>query len=255
MQNAFAGYWQQGGFPEVMSVDKALRIRIHQEYFHAVLFRDLVERHDIGHPRAVSDLARWLIDNCASLYSINRLTGYLKSLGHRISKTAVGDYLGWFEDAFFLYTLRIFDTSLARANSNPKKVYCIDHVLVASVASGILVDAGHRLENLVFVTLRRQTAELHYYRTHSGKEVDFIAQLPNRDLLLVQVCESMAQPDTRKREIRALQEAMQEMGLSTGLIVTRNDAEDIEVDGGTIQVLPAWRFLLSDPERSLAPVG
>ena len=43
-----------------------------------------IERHDVAHPRAVADLAHWLVDNAASLYSVNRLTGYLKSLGHEV---------------------------------------------------------------------------------------------------------------------------------------------------------------------------
>ncbi|MFU8769653.1 MAG: DUF4143 domain-containing protein, partial [Desulfotignum sp.] len=108
-----------------------------------MLFRDLVERHDISHPRAVTDLAHWLVDNIASLYSINNLTGYLKTLGHKVPKSAVADYLEWFEDAYILFTVRIFDASVARANTNPKKIYCIDHALVTSVASGILLNTGH----------------------------------------------------------------------------------------------------------------
>jgi hypothetical protein len=89
VQKAFEEYWETGGFPEVVGLDRRLRIKIHQEYFHAILFRDLVERHDISHPKAVLDLAHRLIDNTASLYSINSLTGYLKSLGHKAPKSAV----------------------------------------------------------------------------------------------------------------------------------------------------------------------
>jgi len=118
--------------PEVAGLGRNLRIKTHQEYFHAILFRDLVERHDVSHPKAVTDLAHWLVDNTASLYSINNLTGYLKSLGHNAPKSAVADYLAWFEDAYFLFTVRIFDASLAGGNTNPKKVYCIDHALVTS---------------------------------------------------------------------------------------------------------------------------
>ena len=40
-------------------------------------------RHDVAYPRAVSDLAQRLVDNTASLHSINRLTAFLQSLGHR----------------------------------------------------------------------------------------------------------------------------------------------------------------------------
>ena len=247
VQKAFEEYWQTGGFPEVVGLDRYLRIKIHQEYFHAVLFRDLVERHDISHPRAVMDLAHRLIDNTASLYSINSLTGYLKSLGHKAPKYAVSEYLEWFEDAYFLFTVRIFDASLARSKTNPKKIYCVDHAMVTSVASGILVNTGHLLENLVFTALRRVTPDIWYCKTKGGLEVDFLAQKHDRSRLLVQVCESMAEPQTRKRELAALAEAMAEYGLKIGTVVTRNEEEQIKVDAGKIEVVPAWRFLFNLP--------
>jgi predicted AAA+ superfamily ATPase len=245
VQKAFEAYWETGGFPEVAGLDRQLRIKIHQEYFNAMLFRDLVERHDISHPKAVVDLAHRLMDNTASLYSINNLTGYLKSLGHKAPKTAVSDYLAWFEDAYVLFTVRIYDASLARANINPKKIYCIDHALVTSTSSGILVNSGHLLENLVFTALRRTTPEIFYFKTKSGREVDFVFHGQDRSRGLVQVCESLVDPKTRKREITALSEAMAELNLSEGTIVTRGEDEQIQVAPGKINVVPAWRFVLN----------
>ena len=250
IQKAFTEYWQTGGFPEVTAVSRQLRIKIHQEYFNAMLFRDLVERHDISHPKAVTDLAHWLVDNTASLYSTNKLTSYLKSLGHKAPKSAVSDYLEWFEDAYILFTVRIFDASLARANTNPKKIYCIDHALMNSVSSGILFNLGHLLENMVFIALRRVTSDIFYYKSKSGREVDFIAQRHDRPRMLIQVCESMTDPQTRKREVTALSEAMTELSLTEGTIVTRGEEELIEVEFGKIKVLPVWRFLLNFPSTS-----
>jgi hypothetical protein len=258
VQKAFEEYWETGGFPEVAGRGRNLRIKTHQEYFHAILFRDLVERHDISHPNAVSDLARRMVDNIASFYSVNSLTGYLKSLGHKAPKSAVSDYLDWFEDAYFLFTVRLFDASLARRNTNPKKIYCVDHALVTSVSSGILVNSGHLLENLVFTALRRLHPEIYYYRTKTGREVDFVLPVraraglsPMRGMaragMLVQVCESLADPQTRKRETAALGEAMAELGLNAGTIVTRGEDQQTDIAGGTIEVVPAWRFLLSLP--------
>jgi len=244
VQKAFEEYWESGGFPEVAGLSRHLRIKTHQEYFHTILFRDLVERHDVSHPKAVTDLAHRLVDNAASLYSVNSLTGYLKSLGHKVPKSAVSDYLQWFEDAYFLFTVRIFDASAARRDTNPKRVYCVDHAMVTSVSSGILVNSGHLLENLVFMALRRRHPEIYYYKTKSGREVDFIVPTRRRPQMLVQVSESLAEPQTRKREIAALSEAMTEIGLSTGTIVTRNEDERMDVEAGGIEVMPAWRFLL-----------
>ncbi len=250
VQKAFDEYWETGGFPEVAGLNRPLRIRIHQEYLHAILFRDLVERHDVSHPKAVTDLAYRLLDNTASLYSVNSLTGYLKSLGHKAPKSAVADYLEWFEDAYFLFTVRIFDASLARSNTNPKKVYCVDHALITSVSSGILVNAGHLLENLTFTALRRIYPGIYYYKTKTGREVDFIVPIRNRPRMLIQVCESLAEPQTRKRETAALSEAMGELGLKSGTIVTRNEGERIDTGAGAIEVVPLWRFLLDLPESA-----
>ena len=244
VRKAFDEYWERGGFPEVAGLERALRIRIHQEYWGAMLFRDLVERHDVAHPRAVSDLAHRLVDATASLYSVNRLTAYLHSLGHRAPKSAVADYVEWFEDAFFLFTVRVFDASLTRAHANPKKIYCVDHALARSVGSGILVNVGHLLENLVFTALRRRTPEIRYFKGANGREVDFVARMPDGSRLLVQVCESLAEPRTRKREVTALRRAMAELGLRAGTIVTRDEEETIAAGAGAIDVVPAWRFLL-----------
>jgi predicted AAA+ superfamily ATPase len=245
VQKAFKDYWEAGGFPEVADYAKHLRIKTHQEYFNTVLFRDLIERHDVSHPRAIMDLAHWLINNIASMYTLNSVTGYLKSLGHKTSKSVVSDYLQWFEDAYFLFTVRIFDASLARANTNPKKIYCIDHSMVASISSGILLNAGHLLENLVFVSLRSLGSTIFYYKTKGGREVDFLVQKQDRSRLLIQVCESIAESKTRNREVLALKEAMVELGQASSILVTKNDEEQIKVEGGNIEVVPIWRFLLS----------
>lgn len=249
VQKAFQEYWETGGFPEVLGLDERLRVKTHQEYLNAILFRDLVERHDIAHPKAVSDLAHWMIDNTASLYSVNRLSGYLKSLGHNAPRTAVSDYVAWFEDAYFLFTVRIYDASLARSNTNPKKVYCIDHALVTSAASGVLINSGHLLENLVFIALRRVYPEVFYYKTRSGREVDFVIPVRGHSKLLVQVCESLAGPQTRKRELASLEGAMAELGLKEAIIVTRNEEDTVETGLGTIRMVPAWRFLLDMPDQ------
>jgi hypothetical protein len=250
VQKSFEEYWETGGFPEVTHLNRGLRIKTHQEYLQAILFRDLVERHDIAHPKAVSDLAHWLVDNTASRYSINSLTNYLKSLGHKLTKSAVSDYLEWFEDAYFLFTVRTYDASLARSRVNPKKIYCIDHALVASTSSGVLVNSGHLLENLVFTALRRLYPDIYYYRTRGNREVDFVIPAGGGARLLVQVCESLADRQARKREVTALREAMTELGLAAATIVTKNEEEQIAVDGGTIDIVPAWRYLLGLPDMA-----
>ena len=245
LQNAFAQYLEAGSFPEVVELSKSLRIKILQEYYNSILFRDLIERHNVSHPRAIFDLARWLVDNNAALFSINSLTGYLKSLGHKVPKSTVSDYLAWLEDGYFFFSVKIFDTSLARANSNPKKTYCIDHAMINATSSGIMINSGRLLENIVFIALRRITQHIFYYKTKGNLEVDFIAQLADRSRLLIQVCESLASPKTKNREISALNNAMLELNIKKGIIVTQNEEMVMDVEAGKIEVVGAWRFLLN----------
>jgi len=95
---------------------------IHQEYYKSILHRDVIERFDAIHPQAVVQAGYRLINSAGSLYSINRMTSYLKSLGHRISKSFVAACIDWFEDVYFLFSLKIFSQSLAIQNVNVKKV-------------------------------------------------------------------------------------------------------------------------------------
>lgn len=244
-KKAFEEYWDCGGFPEVRNVERHLRIMIHQEYFKTIVLRDIVQRYDASHPRAVMDLAHRLVNQTASLYSINSLTGYLKSVGHSAQKTFVRDCLQWFEDAYFMFSVLLFDASVARQNVNPKKIYCVDHALARSVGSGILVNTGHLLENIVFCQLRRLGGVIHYYRTADGREVDFIWRTGTDPWRLVQVCETLESPETREREVSSLRMAMRERKLRLATIVTRNEQDDLVVDEGLIHVVPVWEFLLS----------
>lgn len=246
IQKAFEEYWQSGGFPEVLGLDQHLRTKIHQEYYQAILFKDLIERHNISHPKAVSDLTHRLIDNVGSLYSINALTGYLQSLSHKVPKTSVSTYIDWFEDTYFLFTVRVFDASLTKSKVAAKKIYCIDHAFINSISSGILVNSGHLLENIVFTHLRRKHESIFYYKTKNHKEVDFIVNSKSKGKILVQVCESLSNDKTRNREISALEEAMKELNISHGTIVTRNENEIYETGNKTIHIVPAWRYLLEE---------
>ncbi|MCG9075450.1 ATP-binding protein [Laribacter hongkongensis] len=248
IQKAFEGYWQVGGFPGANQFDERQRIEAHQANWNIIL-ASIIKHRNISHPRAVIDLAHWLADNTGSFYAVSHLTDYLKSLGHRVRKTSVVEWLVALDDAGLLYSVNIFSSSPTRISVNPRKVYCIDHALAASISSGILTNRDSLLENLVFIALRRVTPEIFYYRTKTGREVDLVALLPSvpgqeRTILLVQICASLVDPRVKQSEVRSLSEAMVELAVAEGTIVTWRTDETIPVGFGTIQVVPIWRFLL-----------
>lgn len=61
---------------------------------------------------------------------------------------------------------------------------------------------------------------------------------------LVQVCWEVYEADTLKREIAGLIEAAQATGCSNLWLVTDHQANEIQQDGYTIRMVPAWKFCL-----------
>jgi predicted AAA+ superfamily ATPase len=254
LQKAFEDYWRVGGFPGVNGLDQRQRIEAHQANWNSIL-ASIIGHHNISHPRAVIDLAHWLVDNTGSYYAVSHLTDYLKSHGHRVRKSSVVDWLVACEDAGLLFSVNIFSSSPTRISVNPRKGYCIDHALAVSVSSGILINRDSLLENLVFTALRRVTPEIFYHRTKMGREVDLVALLPSvpgqeQAIMLVQVCASLADSRVKQSEVRSLSEAMVELAVAEGTIVTWRTDETIPVGFGSIQVVPVWRFLLEMEPRT-----
>ncbi len=245
IENLFEKYILKGGFPEVIPSDDHTRIMIHQEYYKTILHRDIIERHDALHPKAVMQAAYRLINSVSNLYSINRVTDYLKSLGFKLSKDFVASCIEWFEDAYFLFSVKLHDKSVAKQNANAKKIYCVDHGLITSVWPGISENRGDLLENMVFTHLRRKSQNIFYYRTKQGNEVDFIWYDDRGRKELVQVSWEILDEKTRKREIKSLKQAMSETSLNKGTIVTFGQEELIEEDHLSIYVVPGWKYFLT----------
>ena len=202
----------------------------------------------LSHPKAVTDLAHWLVDNTASLYSVNNLTGYLKSLGHKAPKSAVSDFLEWFEDAFFLFTARDIRRVPGAQQHQPEEDLLRrprpGHV-------GLVGDSGqlgHLLENLVFMALRRLHPEIYYYKTKGGRESTLSSRCGTAPGCWSRFANPWPNRRRKKREMAALTEAIAELNLKSGTIVTRNEDARIDTGRGTIEVVPAWRFLLDLPE-------
>ena len=116
--------------------------------------------------------------------------------------------------------------------------------MAASVVGGLSFDYGHKMENIVFLHLRRNTPEVFYYRTASGFEVDFAVGTAD-NIKLIQVCKDISDEKTYVREIRSLKEAMTELKTKESLLITLDHEETLTFKEGTIRILPIWKYLLS----------
>ena len=228
-------YLRLGGLPEPL---KYPELPLARTLYDDVLHRDIATRHRIVDVRALRELAFFLMSNPASLVSYNKLKAQL-GLG---SVNTVKSYVSHLEGAWLLFAQNVYDFSVKRQQVAPKKVYPIDTGLANAVGFAFSPNTGRLLETAVFLALRRRTKAVYYFTSPGGFEVDFY--LPETREL-IQVAQTLAQPATREREVRALVDAMRGLGLDRALIVTDADADPIEVDGLVIGVRSAARWLLA----------
>ncbi|KAF0209428.1 MAG: ATP-binding protein [Actinomycetota bacterium] len=251
LEAAFTDYLRVGGFPDVQHLAEAERIQTLQDYVQLVLLRDIIDRHEVRNVHAVRFFALSLLQASGSLASVSKLANNLKSRGIAVGKDTLYDLLDYFIDAFLLFTIPVFDRSLRVREVNPKKVYAIDPGLAFAVSPAGVSNLGARLENAVYLELRRRLqgtrdGAISYYSTAAGHEIDFIIGDPEtgQSTQLLQVCADLSTANTREREVRALVDAMGETGLRESTIVTMHDSEDIIVDSGIVHVVPAWDWML-----------
>jgi uncharacterized protein len=211
-------YLDEGGFPEVRGLEAALRLRLLQDYVDVVVFRDVVERHGISNLPLARYLTRILLRSAGRSLSLNKLHNDLHSQGRKVAKDTLYEYVNHFEDAYLCFAVPLHQASPRKAETAPKKVYCVDPGLIAAFRMGG-EDLGQRFENMVYLDLRRQGCEVAYYLTQSRKEVDFVVRYPDGRQELIQVCWDTRDPDTLAREEEALAEAELELGLE-GRIIT-----------------------------------
>ncbi len=103
-------------------------------------------------------------------------------------------------------------------------------------------NSGRRFENLIFLHLRRKYKQLFYYRDRG--ECDFIAIEKNSIKEAIQVCFTV-NDENFEREYNGLLEAMLDLGLEEGTIVTLNQIDRFEKDGKVINMVPAHDYLIT----------
>lgn len=219
LAQAFNTYMSIGGFPEVASFSSDIRQKVLQEYVDVVIYRDVIERYNIQHPRIIKYMMLAMIQNIGKPFSINKFYNDLKSQGYAIGKDALYEYADHIEDAYMAFSAPLYTTSIRKVQTTSKKIYAIDPGLVRGLTLNYESDFGRLFENIVYLDLRRLGYQVHYYVTAAGNEVDFLVQMPRGIKKLFQVAWHMENATTLKREERALREGMDELGVD-GEIIT-----------------------------------
>lgn len=248
IKNHLRDYLKNGGFPDIVTEEK-LADRFFDDYIDLVVFRDLVERHQIKNVFVVKFLIKNLLSSFSKQFSVHKVFRDLKSQNIEISKKTLYNYVSYLEDAFFSFFLNKFSYSIKKSELSVSKAYINDTGLVNSVLTNFSENIGKLMENRVFLELLREkntdpNVELFYWKDEK-REVDFVVKKGEEIEKLIQVCYSIDNKETKKRELEALNRAGSKLKCDNLLVITWDHESRESIADKRIEFIPLWKWLLS----------
>lgn len=219
LDHALSRYLVVGGFPETQGIEDGDRILLLQGYVDLMVLRDVIERHRVSNVEALRRLQRHLMANPAGAFSVSRFHRDLRSQGVAVAEETLHHMLAHLEDAFLVRLVSMHTASERQRMRNPRKVYPIDPGLIAVYERG-RQNRGRCFETVVLLELERRGYETGWVRVDKDREVDFHAEHPVAEPLLIQVSLDTASGATWEREIRSLAAAAEAFPDARPLLIT-----------------------------------
>lgn len=232
-EDAVMEYLKTGGIPEYVKTGMSV---ILNTLVDDILMRDIAVRHSVRDVVSLRQLTAFLITNIGNLVSANRLVGMFDIK----SAATFLEYFSFLKDAYLLEFMPMFSHSLKVQARNPKKVYVMDMGLYTENSVSTSENMGRRLENLIFLHLRRKYKQIFYYKDQG--ECDFVAMEMSVVKEAIQVCLNV-DDENFEREYKGLLDAMKNLGLEEGTIITLNQSDRFEKDNMVVNMIPAHEYL------------
>lgn len=233
---SFDDYYTYGGFPETLNI-QSKRSHVSNVY-QKIILSDVMNRNDIRNENAMRLIVKKIAETVKNEVSYSKLHNIVRSVGASISKDSLIDYIAYMKDAYLIFDIRNYFASFVEKESNPK-YYFSDNGLL----NLFLIDENSSLlENQVALYLHnRYPDDLFYLKSNETKvDIDFYITETNT---AVQVAYSI-EGEARTREVANLLKFAKTKPDCRMVIVTYNEEETIEAEGFTIEVIPAYKFIL-----------
>lgn len=235
----FDEYLNNGGLPA--SALLPVKRNYLSSVFQKIYLGDIIARNNITNIAGIRLMIRKIAESVCRPISFNRINNLLSSVGGKLSLATTIKYVEYCEDAWLLMKLKNYTACLADKESNCK-YYFIDN----GILNLFLIDKDSMLlENLVAMQLFRKyghdmsNERVFFY--NDNFEVDFY--IPE-DALAIQVCYSLSDEETLQREVNALKKLPKRLDCNRRLIITFDEETSFSDEYGTIEVVPAWKWLL-----------
>ena len=240
VQQLFSQYLNWGGFPELL----LYRNKRHwlNDLYEKILLGDIIQRNKVKNELALRMTLKRMAESVKQPTSHTRIAKLVKATGVSTSTASVIEYVKYAQNACMLFSLENYASKFVEKET-VKKHYFVDNGLL----NIYLTDAeSSLLENVCAIHLHKKYGKKLYFY-NKNVEVDFF--IPDEACAIQASYSIMAENahDTYDREVNALKKLDNFMPLKRMVIVTYDEEATIDIaDGKTIEVVPAWKWLLDN---------
>lgn len=235
--HAFKDYFYYGGLPEI--IDFKNKRSMLSSLYQKIYLGDICKRNLIKNDRVLSILVKKMAESVKQPLSFNRLRNVVVSTGCTLSVPTTIDYVSYTEDSWLILPIENELSKLAEKESQ-KKYYFIDNGLLNLF---LVNPETSLLENLVALQLCRTYGKENVAYYKATQEIDFV--VPDAQIA-IQASYSVREPETLQREVAPLLSFARRHENWKLCIVTYDEERVIEEQGTRIDVIPAWKWLLTD---------
>lgn len=203
LNKKYKNYILNSSFPYALQLNNKKELNVYLEaIYNSIILKDIVNRKKTIDIPMLDSVVKYMFDNIGNLCSSTKISNTMTSMGRSISVHTVENYLKLLIDSFILYKVERYDIKGKQYLSTGNKYYVCDIGLRYMLLGDKKVDAGHILENIVYLELIRRGYEV-YIGKIGENEVDFIA-IGEDGKEYYQVAYTVYEEETLKREITPL---------------------------------------------------
>ena len=201
----YTDYLQNSSFPYTLELkDQPDEVRNYLEgLYNTIVVKDIMNRKKITDPMMLKSILKFVFDNIGSPLSSKKTADTMTSAGRKIDARTVEKYLEALTESYIVYQAKRYNIKGKQHLKTLEKYYVVDIGFRFMLFGSRQMDAGHILENIVYLELLRRG-----YDVYVGKvdefEVDFVAQ-NSKGTTYFQVALSVRDEKTLERELRPLQ--------------------------------------------------
>lgn len=201
----YAEYLENSSFPYTLELKgQPNEIRDYLEgIYNTIVVKDIVNRKKITDTMMLKSVLRFVFDNIGNPLSSKKIADTMTSEGRKIDAKTVEKYLEALSESYIIYQAKRYNIKGKQYLKTLEKYYVVDIGMRYMLLGSQQADAGHILENVVYLELLRRGYEV-YVGKVGEYEVDFVAQ-NHKGITYFQVALSVREEATLERELRPLQ--------------------------------------------------